>query len=565
MHNSMNILHSPSTRCDGIGESALLRGLLANALDGILVVDHHGGRILQNARFDELWNIPRDIIAGGGDTRPLELISMFIAKPDQFVEKVVHLSALPDEVSRDDVELIDGRIFDQYTAPFQSPEEECLGRLWIFRDVTIERRREAGFHETLTREIELANEARASNRAKSEFLAVMSHEIRTPMNGILGFSELLAHSLDLPDECRDYVKTIVTSGEALLRIIDDILDFSRLEAGGLKIDPSLFTPRDVLQGIHDLLAPLAEKKHLKFRVIIESGTPGHLWNDIGRLRQILLNIAGNAVKFTPRGSVTMGIRAANGTSKATEFFVRDTGPGISKEDMEHIFEPFAQANSSISRRYGGTGLGLAISRNLVELMGGKLVAFSKEGAGAEFCVILPIGIPESATSPPSINGASALDETFATNHPLRILLVEDEPVSRKLVLLMLRKLGYAPFVAQDGIDAVEIYRQEYPDLVLMDIQMPRQNGFQATSSIREIENSKNGTRRSFIAALTAHVTVGSRQECFAAGMDACMSKPIRYSALAAMLEQIAKRTAPAPIRMSAANRPASRQPRAASS
>jgi len=393
----MTILHSSSTPCDGAEESGLLKGLLANALDGILVVDRHGGKILQNARFDELWKIPRVIIGSGGDTRPLEFISMFVAERDQFIEKVVHLSAHPDEVSRDDVELIDGTILDQYSAPFQSPEENHLGRLWIYRDITIERRREAGFQIALTREKELANGARASSRAKSEFLAVMSHEIRTPMNGILSFSELLAHSLDLPDDCRDYVKTIASSGEALLRIIDDILDFSRLEAGGLKIEPSLFSPRDVLQDIHDLLAPQADKKHLKFRVIIENGAPGRLWNDIGRLRQILLNIAGYAIKFTASGSVTMGIRPASGISKATEFFVRDTGPGISKEDLDRIFEPFAQANSSISDRYGGTGLGLAISRNLAELMGGKLAVFSEEGAGSEFCVILPVGIPESVT------------------------------------------------------------------------------------------------------------------------------------------------------------------------
>jgi len=521
-------------------ETALFEGHVDNALDGILVVDNRGKKIIQNARFDKLWKLPADIIANWDDAQQIEYASTLTKNPRGFLEKIGYFSAHPEEISRDEVELIDGTILDRYSAPVRDRMGKHYGRIWTFRDVTEERQREIKLFEALFREKELVREAQAGNRAKSEFLAVMSHEIRTPMNGILGFSELLAGTPDLPDDCRDYVKTIASSGEALLRIIDDILDFSRLEAGGLKIELSLFSPRDILHDIHALLDNHAADKHLEFCVTIEDGVPECLWNDAGRFRQVLLNLTGNAIKFTSHGSVTLGMRPSsvslNSAGSAMEFFVRDTGPGIPEEKLEHIFEPFAQADSSISRRYGGTGLGLAISRNLVELMGGRLDVLSEVGEGSEFRAVLPADVPKDSTPALPVRGVEEFVETFAANHPLSILLVEDDPVNRKLLILMLRKLGYEPLVARDGVEAVEIFRHAHQDCVLMDIQMPRKDGLQATSEIRALEGS-TFSMRPFIAALTADITTENRRQCLEAGMDGYMSKPIKRTTLARTLEQ----------------------------
>jgi PAS domain S-box-containing protein len=408
-------------------------------------------------------------------------------------------------------------------------------------DVTEERIREKKLAEALAHEKELVEKAQAGSRAKSEFLAVMSHEIRTPMNGILGFSELLAGAPNLPTDCRDYVKTIASSGEALLRIIDDILDFSRLEAGGLKVEPTLLSSREILEDVHTLLAPRAGEKHLEFHLALEDGIPERLWNDPGRLRQILINLVGNALKFTAHGSITLGMRPSRSPLKdgdaGVEIFVRDTGTGIPPDKLDHVFEPFAQADSSISRRYGGTGLGLAISRNLVELMGGALSVRSEVGEGSEFVVTLPIGMPQGTE--PLVQGTAGdeLDETFAASHPLRILLVEDDQVNRKLLLIMLRKLGYTALTARDGVEAVEIYRRERPDCILMDLQMPRKGGIETTIEIREMENASPGHGRAFISALTANIGAEDRRECFAVGMDAHLNKPIKRALLAKMLEQ----------------------------
>jgi len=408
-------------------------------------------------------------------------------------------------------------------------------------DVTEERVREKKLAEALAQEKELSEKAQAGSRAKSEFLAVMSHEIRTPMNGILGFSELLATAPNLPGDCRDYVKTIASSGEALLRIIDDILDFSRLEAGGLKIEPTLFSSRQILQDIHTLLTPRAKEKQLDFFLAVDDGIPEHLWNDAGRLRQILINLVGNALKFTARGSVTLGMRPSrapleNGEA-AVDFFVRDTGTGIPADKIAHVFEPFAQADSSISRRYGGTGLGLAISRNLVELMGGVLTVRSKVGEGSEFSVSLPTGMPLGAEPAVMDSARNGQDETFAKSHPLRILIGEDDPVNRKLLLLMLRKLGYEPLIARDGAEVVDVYRREHPDCILMDLQMPRKGGLQATSEIRQLERVTPGGGHAYIAALTADIVAEDRRLCFDVGMDAHMNKPIKRALLAKILEQ----------------------------
>lgn len=415
-------------------------------------------------------------------------------------------------------------------------------RQWmgVHADITDKRSRERSLARALEQEKILTEKARAGEQAKSQFLAVMSHEIRTPLHGILGYSELLAVTSGLSAESREHVQTTISSGESLLRILDDVLDFSRLEAGGLEIEPSLLAPRDIVRDVYALLSPRAADEGLQFGLDFDPATPDHLWNDPGRLRQALLNLVGNALKFTAAGSVTLGTRLSPlpASEKAVvEFFVRDTGPGIPPEDFEPILQPFAQANSSISRRYGGTGLGLSISRHLVQLMGGELTLTSTVGVGSEFVITLPASAPAGRAPETSAELEDRLGKSFATRHPLRILLVEDDPANLRLMHLILRTLGYEAFLARDGVEAVEVFRRESPDCILMDLQMPRQDGLQAAREIRELELAAPARTPCFISALTANILADNALNCELAGMNAYLNKPIKRAVLARTLQE----------------------------
>ena len=434
-------------------------------------------------------------------------------------------SSLDAEVSLNRIEL-DGRVLLQA----------------IVRDFTERKRAQERMRQALEHEKELVRQAQAGARAKSEFLAVMSHEIRTPMNGILGFAGLMTHSPSLPADCTEYLRNITTSGEALQRILDDILDFSRMEAGQLQIVKSVFRPSELIESIRFLFAHLAREKGLEFRTTVPAETPAHVEGDAGRLRQILINLVGNALKFTERGTVVLGLRPphahGNGGLRNLEFFVEDTGPGIPPEKISRIFELFTQADSAMSRRHGGTGLGLTIAQRLARLMGGDLRVESRHGEGARFTVALPMDIPAISIVPSTGLSRAALDAHFAAARPLRILVAEDDKVNLKLTLAMLRRLGYEPLMAWNGAEAVHVYEAEHPDCILMDIQMPEMDGIEATRKIREIEKTTE-CNPAFICALTANILPADQQQCFDAGMDHYLNKPLKHENLAHALTEAA--------------------------
>jgi len=524
-----------------LSKTAFFEAQVNSALDGILVVDPEGRKILQNQRLVDLWQIPSRLADDCDDRWQLEWVTRQTKNPDQFADRIAHLAAHPYEISHDEIELKNGRILDRYSAPVRSDSGHSYGRIWTFRDVTEERGRERELATALTRETELAREAQAGNRAKSEFLAAMSHEIRTPMNAILGFAEILSQTPDLPANCLDSVQTISSSAEVLLRILNDILDHSHLEASALKILKDSFSPRDVLLEVRRLLAPQASAKLLDFEIIVDDDVPEMLWNDAGRFRQLLVNLANNAIKFTEQGSVVLGLQVAgktpNGDPLGIELFVRDTGPGIPPEKLGDIFNPFIQLDAHTSRRYGGTGLGLSISLNLAELMGGTLIVLSEEGTGSEFRVNLPVLAPDGPLPLVVELPEDALDESFSRRYPLRLLLAEDDPTNRKLMIQVLRNLGYEPVIAANGIEAVEAYRRQQSECILMDLQMPRKDGLEATLEIREIERTTGPRKRVFISALTANIVAEDQQRCFNVGMDAYMNKPIKRTLLAKTLMQ----------------------------
>ncbi len=374
--------------------------------------------------------------------------------------------------------------------------------------------------------------AESASRAKSEFLANMSHEIRTPINGILGMTQL-AIDADSPDQQREYLELVRTSGEALLALINNVLDLSKIEAGRLELERIPFEIEALVQQTVTSMAWQAHEKSISLTTRVHPGVPPVVVGDPSRLRQVLVNLLANALKFTERGHVGIEVfvEATVGRDIALHFTVEDTGIGIPVDKQALIFESFTQADGSTTRKYGGSGLGLAICVRMVELMDGHIWVESRPGAGSAFQFTAVFGTaPDTTDAAPAITGPVQV-------RPLRVLLTEDNPVNRLLALKLLEKAGHDVTMAADGREALDRLASASFDVVLMDVQMPELNGFEATAAIRSRERGTG--RHQFIVALTAHALVGDRERCLEAGMDTYVSKPISQGSLTAVLAEAA--------------------------
>lgn len=414
------------------------------------------------------------------------------------------------------------------------------GRVLSFTDITSQKeqtrilaraRRQLEVSEARARR--LAREAERANAAKSAFLATMSHEIRTPMNGIIGMADILADS-PLDDEQRDHVETIRQSGEALLVIVNGVLDLSRIEAGRMVLESVPFDLRATAGDVLKLVWPKARQRNLGLSLDWQPDLPTEYVGDRLRLRQVLVNLVGNAVKFTAEGRVTLHVRGhrAKGAGML-EISIEDTGAGIAADDLPHIFDEFSRMDSSTTRRFEGTGLGLAITQRLIALMEGEISVSSRPGSGSVFTVRLRLPLADGLSPPAATPPLSSCPE-LRTGRRLAVLMAEDNRTNRLVVRKMLKEQPVDLMVANDGAEAVRMFRAGRFDLVLMDISMPGMDGLTATAEIRAVE-AADRRRRTPIVALTANTLEGDRERCLTMDMDDYLSKPVRKAALIRMI------------------------------
>ena len=377
--------------------------------------------------------------------------------------------------------------------------------------------------------------AEAANAAKSEFLANMSHEIRTPLNAIIGFSELVEEDPGSPD-AKELLKTIHYSGDALLSIINGILDFSKIEAGQLVLESSTFNLKQTADESIKIVSSMAREKGLKIALTYDPSLPTTAIGDSARLRQILLNLLMNGVKFTEHGEVTLTIsrNPAESRSRNVDFVICDTGIGISPENQLKLFQSFSQVDSSFTRRYGGTGLGLAISKRLVQMMGGNITVESKIGKGSQFRFSLPLATEEKAEETPQLPPPNPSDQTKSQALPqdarrlLKILVAEDNKINQRVVAMMLSQLDYKATIVCNGLEALEA----------MDVQMPVMNGLETAAKICE---KYPPDRRPQMIALTANAMKEDRETCLNVGMNGFLTKPIRLESLTAAIHEAQSR------------------------
>ena len=522
---------SPRQRArDAVGwDAERFRAILDQIEDGCFVVDLRGHYLFVNDAFCRIFGVERDSILGEhfgvtttDSARRAETLALYagVFRTGQSLRSYEYEVHLKNPAVK---------FVEQSVSLERDAHGRPIGFLGIIRDTTARKLAE--------RELAQAKEAaEAANRAKSEFLANMSHEIRTPMNGIIGMTAL-ALDTDLTPYQTDCLSTVKLQAETLLRIVNDVLDFSKIESRKMHLESAPFTLSEAVDDVFKPMALAAGEKGLHVTRHIAPAVPDRLVGDAVRLKQVLTNLVANAIKFTERGTVTLDVRADGPIAQtaALRFSVADSGIGIPEDKIATIFKPFEQADGSTTRRFGGTGLGLTISATLVRLMGGRIWVESTPGVGSTF--YFTAAFPIAPVTAGRAEDRGRADAARAAASPVvgaRVLVAEDNVVNQRIAQTLLTKRGHAVTVVNTGREAVDALERESFDVVLMDVQMPDMDGFEATAAIRARER-EDGTRVR-IVAMTAHAMQGDRERCLAAGMDDYLSKPIDPQTLFELVE-----------------------------
>ncbi|MFB3765845.1 MAG: ATP-binding protein [Methanotrichaceae archaeon] len=497
-----------------------LRAIFDTAKDLIFIKDASLHYIHVNPAMERFFHLPASEIIGKTD---IDLLGNEAAEKIQKSNRSVLRGEIVEERHteiRNDMPMT----FHTITAPMRDRSGKIAGLCGIARDITDLKRAE--------NELKRARgAAEAEAQAKSEFLANMSHEIRTPMNAVIGITSLLLDT-NPTSEQRMLIETIQTSGNALISIINDILDLSKSDSGKLKLEGRAFDLESCIDDSLELVAQSASEKGLNLSYRINENTPRIISGDPTRLRQVMVNLLNNAVKFTEAGEIHLSVNSKNyGKIHEIHFEVRDTGIGIPEDKINNLFQSFSQVDISTTRRYGGTGLGLAISKRLVELMGGRIWVDSIPGKGSTFYFTILSGPVESSTEAKESSCRFKPDLNGKEGQALNILLAEDNMVNQMVMLRMLKKIGHRADIAANGLEVLKALERSSYDIILMDIQMPEMDGLEATRIIRQ----RWPDRKPKIIAITAYALNGDRERCLEAGMDDYISKPVQCSDLANVL------------------------------
>jgi PAS domain S-box-containing protein len=525
---------------------SLLNSSLESTADGILIVDLNGRNVRWNQKYADMLQIPEELITSQDDDQILSRMISRMVNPEEFLNRIIELFRHPEESSIDILNLKDGRILERYSQPHRIGND-IVGRVWSFRDITVQKQSEdelrrinLSLEKSTAKANDMASQAEIANSAKSEFLASMSHEIRTPMNGVLSMAGLLIDD-NLTSKQRQYVQIIRSSGNALLSLINDILDFSKIEAYKLDLEILDFHLIKTIDETMELMRVRAEEKGLSLISVIDPAISPYLRGDPGRLRQIIINLIGNAIKFTVTGKVELCVitEEAIGDWVRLRFSISDTGIGIPYDKQEKIFFPFTQADSSVTRKYGGSGLGLTISRQLAELMGGAIGVESDEGSGSTFWFTAIFERQSEDHIAASLNFSKYVKSPAVAvpKKNVRILLAEDNYTNQIVALEMLKKLGFHGVdVAANGFETLTALQSITYDMILMDCHMPEMDGFEAARRIRDTQ-SKVLNPDIPIIALTALAMKEDKDLAFDAGMDDYLSKPVELQDLEKILNK----------------------------